>query len=69
MMDLPTREARFARVGRLDLPEALREDVLGLIDAMEATQTGTAATATGPERATAPRPANVSSRPVMRKRL
>ena len=38
MLDLPNREARVKRLSQLDLPDVLREDVLELVDTMEATQ-------------------------------
>ena len=73
MMDLRNREARLTRLGELALPDALRADVVELIEAMEAADTDTAIAAATPPPARAPtpvsRPPKVSSRPAQRKRL
>ena len=65
MMDLPGREARLKRVSQLGLPDALREDVLELVDAMDASPVPQ----TAAQKAPASRPSNISTRPAQRKRL
>jgi len=73
MTDLPDREARLRRVSQMDLPTALREDVLELVkamDASEATPPVTAGTAQAAgEKPRAARLPKVSTRPAQRKRL
>jgi hypothetical protein len=73
MMDQPNRETRLTRLGELALPDALRADILDLIDAMDASQVAAgpgaagrqAASGKGPEA----RPATAGTRPAQRKRL
>jgi hypothetical protein len=59
-------------LSQLDLPDVLREDVLELVDTMEATQAakqaGAAPQSPG-EKAPAPGAAKLSTRPAPRKRL
>lgn len=75
MLDLPNREARLKRAGKLDLPDALRADVQELVDAMDAsgaTPPPTGAGAPQPaaaQKSPAARPAKISTRPAQRKRL
>jgi hypothetical protein len=73
MFDLPNREARLSRIGQLNLPEALREDVLELVNAMEESEAAVTAGAGGPpateQKVPGSRSSKVSTRPAQRKRL
>jgi hypothetical protein len=69
MLALPNRAARLKRVGELNLPEPLREDVQELIQAMEASGAVPPPSAIAAQKPLAARPARVSTRPVQRKRL
>jgi hypothetical protein len=66
MLDLPNREARLKRVSQLHLPDALREDVLELVNAMDASGVAPPPSASAPPAARLPK---VSTRPAQRKRL
>jgi hypothetical protein len=68
MLDLPTREARLQRLARLQLPEALREDVEALVYSMGASESsGSAAPGASPKRPVA-RPATTGARPDTRRK-
>ena len=66
MLDLPNREARLKRVGQLDLPDVLREDVVELVNTMDASGLAPPVSAGAPPAARLPK---VSTRPAQRKRL
>ncbi len=72
MLDLPTREARLQRLARLQLPEALREDVEALVYSMgvseSAAAAGAAAPGASPKRPVA-RPATTGTRQGLGRKL
>lgn len=73
MLELPTREARLRRIGRLTLPDELREDLEALVYSMGAAESAATANAGNPERSAQKRPgappAKVGVRAAQRRRL
>lgn len=69
MLDLPTREARLQRLARLQLPEALREDVEALVYSMGVSESAAAAGAGASPKRPIARPASTGTRPGLRRKL
>jgi len=67
MLDLPTRQARLQRLGGLQLPDALREDVEALVYSMSPSES--AAPAGASQKRPVARPATTGTRPGLRRKL